>query len=420
MPQFNNFSEKQLKALTWWMSPGAKDMDGIICSGAVRSGKTTVMGISFIAWATASFNDTAFGICGKSAGALERNVITPLLPLLRSLGFICDYKPSKDYMVVSRGKRKNRFYFFGGANEASAALVQGITLGGVLFDEVALLPKSFVEQALARCSVSGSKFFFNCNPESPNHWFYKEWILRHKEKNMLYLHFKMQDNPALSPEVIQRYESMYSGVFYERFVLGNWVVTDGLIYPMFSPSRHLREEPEPFEEYILSCDYGTMNPFSLGLWGRKGSHWHRVKEYYHNGRESGTRLTDAEYYEKLTAFIEDRPITALIIDPAASSFIETVRRNAAFPVIKARNDVLPGINAVSEALNTEKISFSPECKDTVREFGLYRWADEKEGEAPLKENDHAMDDIRYFVATVIGISHSICWAAVEREPDVPR
>ncbi len=398
------------------MSPEAKDLNGIICSGAVRSGKTTVMGVSFVAWATANFKDTSFAVCGKSSKALQRNVVTPILPLLKSLGFTCDYKVTKDYMDVSRGKRKNRFYLFGGNNEASAALIQGVTLGGVLFDEVALLPRSFVEQAMARCSIPGSKFFFNCNPESPNHWFYKEWIEQHREKKMLYLHFKMQDNPALSPDVLQRYEEMYSGVFYERFVLGNWVVTDGLVYPMFSPAEHIREEPEPFQEYILSCDYGTMNPFSLGLWGKKGSHWHRLKEYYHNGRESGARLTDAEYYEKLQQLVGDKPIKALVIDPAASSFIETVRRHGKIPVIKAKNDVLPGINAVSEALNTNKISFSPSCLDTIREFGLYRWAEEKEGESPLKQNDHAMDDIRYFVATVIGTPHAVCWAAIRREP----
>lgn len=114
-----------------------------------------------------------------------------------------------------------------------------MTLAGVLFDEVALMPRSFVEQALARCSVEGATFWFSCNPEHPEHWFYKEWIQKAEERRALYLHFTMQDNPALSPQVIRRYERMYTGRFYERFVLGEWTAPEGQIYDMFSAERHV-------------------------------------------------------------------------------------------------------------------------------------------------------------------------------------
>lgn len=165
-----------------------------------------------------------------------------------------------------------------------------MTLSGVMFDEAALLVRSFVEQALARCSVEGSKFWFNCNPEFPKHWFYTEWIQKRKEKNALYLHFTMQDNPSLSKEMIKRYESLYSGTFYERFVLGKWVAAEGLVYPFMSDITAFCDEPKGgFDEYVVSCDYGTVNPASFGLWGRQSTVWYRIDEYYFDSRREGNQ-----------------------------------------------------------------------------------------------------------------------------------
>ena len=203
------FSPKQLRAMSWWC-PGSPDAgrDAVICDGAVRSGKTLCLGIGFAAWASRSFHGKAFAFCGRTIRSLKRNLLNTLLPALRQAGFGCAVHQSENWMELSYAGRKNRFYFFGGKDEGSAALIQGMTLAGVLLDEVALMPRSFVEQALARCSVDGSKFWFNCNPEHPQHWFYQEWILQSQQKNALYLHFTMQDNPALSPEVIARYEQL--------------------------------------------------------------------------------------------------------------------------------------------------------------------------------------------------------------------
>ena len=277
MNRFVPFSKKQLKVLNWWCR-GSKDCrkNGIICDGAVRSGKTLCMSLSFVCWAFYNFSDTSFAMCGKTIASLRRNVITPLLPVLKELGFACDYKISKNIVVISRGQITNRFYIFGGRDESSASLIQGMTLGGVMLDEVALMPRSFVEQAIARCSLENAKYFFNCNPEHPYHWFYVEWIKKYREKNMLYLHFKMEDNPSLSKSVINRYKSLYSGAFYERFVEGKWVTADGLVYPMFSFDRHVKKYDGQFSEYYLSCDYGTVNPFSLGLWGKGNDVWYRI------------------------------------------------------------------------------------------------------------------------------------------------
>lgn len=402
MNKFVPFSEKQLRLMSWWCAgSGSSKKNGIICDGAVRSGKTLCMSVSFICWAFYRFSDTSFAICGKTITSLRRNVITPLLPVLQDLGFICDYKISRNYLELTRDKHSNRFYFFGGRDESSASLIQGMTLGGVMLDEVALMPRSFVEQALARCSLEGSKFFFNCNPEHPYHWFYLEWIKKHKEKNMLYLHFTMEDNPSLSNEIRARYKSLYSGVFYERFIEGKWVVADGLVYPMFDHSRHIRKCKDDISEYYLSCDYGTVNPFSLGLWGKGSDGWYRIDEYYHSSRDSGIQLTDEEYYSALKRLAQGKKISAVIIDPSAASFIQVVKRHNEYRVIKADNNVLSGINRVCQALKNDEIFFSPDCADAIREFSIYRWDNSIRRDAPKKENDHAMDDIRYFVSTVL-------------------
>lgn len=404
--EFNTFSEKQLTALTWWHdnSPYC-GCDGIICDGAVRSGKTTCMSISFVAWAFYRFDDADFALCGKTITSLRRNIVTGLLPILDELGFKCKERRAQNLIEISIGAKTNRFYLFGGRDESSAALIQGMTLTGVLLDEVALMPRSFVEQALARCSPSGAKFWFNCNPENPLHWFFEEWIKKAEIKNCVYLHFLMKDNPSLSPKVLARYESLYSGTFYERFVLGKWVATDGLIYPEASQGAYTLETPNTkAAEYCISCDYGTVNPMSMGLWAKHGETWFRENEYYYSSRERGSQKTDEEYYEALLDLAGQRKISAVIVDPSAASFMECVRRHGKFKVIPAKNDVVDGIHRVHEAFKDGKIKISPNCKATLKEFSLYRWDNNVAKDVPKKENDHAMDDIRYFVATYLNES----------------
>jgi len=407
--RFHDFSESQLKALTWWNenSPYGK-MDAIICDGAVRSGKTVCMGLSFFFWSMSCFDGERFGLCGKTVTSLRRNFVAVILPALREMGFLCEERVSKNLLTVSFGGKTNDYYLFGGRDESSAALIQGVTFAGVLLDEVALMPRSFVEQAIARCSVEGSKFWFNCNPESPHHWFYTEWIKCAKEKKALYVHFRLQDNPGLSKEVVDRYARMFSGVFYKRFILGQWVAAQGLVYDFFTPE--MAQYPpggKMASRWVISCDYGTANPCSFGLWGEYGGIWYRVKEYYFDSRREGFQKTDWEYAADLKEFARERAILAVVVDPSAASFIEALRRQG-FSVLKANNDVLSGIRTTSSLLKSGKIVISPDCTDALREFSLYCWQDGDAGrDAPKKENDHAMDEIRYFAATV---------AARESEP----
>ncbi|PKM72489.1 MAG: PBSX family phage terminase large subunit [Firmicutes bacterium HGW-Firmicutes-16] len=415
--KFETFSEKQALALTWWSDSSAyEDYDAIICDGAVRSGKTLCMGVSFICWAMRRFSGQQFGMCGKTIASLRRNVIGVLLPVMSDLGFACEEKISKNLFSVSFGGRTNTFFLFGGRDEGSQALIQGATFAGILLDEVALMPRSFVEQACARCSVTGSKIWFNCNPEGPNHWFYLEWVKKSRDRRALYIHFELEDNPVLSRRIIARYRKMYSGVFYRRFILGEWVASQGRVYDFFDES-FVRDPPEgEMEDYIVSCDYGTANPASFGLWGLKDSVWYRLREYYYNSRTEGAQKTDAEYVRELICLCDGVRPRSVVVDPSAASFIEALRREG-LNVMKADNDVLSGIRLTADLLKSGKIVICHDCMDSIREFSLYSWDEKREGkDAPIKQFDHAMDDIRYFAATVVSPSGGNFFAAtyVER------
>lgn len=393
-----SFSDKQLITLNWWADPQYSDFDAIICDGAVRSGKTLSMSLGFIFWASNSFNGAAFAMCGKTITSLRRNVVTPMLSQLSELGFICCEKISRNYIDITLLGKTNRFYLFGGKDESSAALIQGMTLSGVFFDEVALMPRSFVEQALARCSVNSSKMWFNCNPDNPSHWFYTDWIKKAAQKHALYLHFTMDDNPSLSTKLKNRYKRLYSGSFYDRFVLGKWTASEGLVFPMFDRDRHIFSGHVDCEKYVISCDYGTVNPASFGLWGLSDGVWYRLREYYYSAKREGFSRTDEEHYQALEELAGNLTINRIIVDPSAASFIECIRRHRRFCVVKADNDVVLGISRVCSALSQNRLKIHESCRDILREFSLYRWNEKSGCDVPVKENDHAMDDMRYFVS----------------------
>ena len=389
-------SEKQKKILAFQYSR----YDSIICDGAVRSGKTSLMMVAFVDWAMREFSGRRFGICGKTVDSCVKNVVQPYLFLSYAKSrYTMRWKRADKVLEVRRGAATNYFEVFGGKDEGSAALIQGRTLAGVLLDEVVLMPQSFVNQALARCSVDGAKLWFSCNPGSPQHWFYLEWIKKHKERNALYLHFEMADNPSLSEKTLERYRSQYSGVFYDRYILGKWVLAEGLVYPMFGEDCIVDELPTS-GEYYISCDYGTLNPFSAGLWCIKDGKAVRMREYYYSGRETQNNKTDEEYFHELEKLADGLPIRSVIVDPSAASFIETLRRHG-WPVQKAKNDVIPGIMTTSRFLKDGIVKIHRSCKDCIREFGLYRWDEKSEEDRPIKENDHAMDECRYLCYTIM-------------------
>ena len=396
------FSPRQREVLTWWM-PGSehRGKDAILCDGAVRSGKTLAMGLGFFLWAQSCFDGKKFGICGKTITSLRRNVLSEVLPKLEALGARWKEKRSENLVTVSFRGHENQFYIFGGRDESSASLIQGMTLAGVLLDEVALMPRSFVEQACARCSLPGSRLWFNCNPAGPGHWFYREWVLEAEKRNCLRLRFTMEDNPSLTPAIRQRYQRLYTGVFYRRFILGQWAQAEGRVYDFFGEEM-LKDPPRDCDQWYISCDYGTVNPASMGLWGRNGGVWYRVKEFYFDSRQEMRQMTDEEYADALEKLAGGRTITAVIVDPSAASFMEVLRRRG-WVVRRAVNDVLSGIRLTSDCLKSGRVVICRGCNDCIREMEEYVW-DLSSGSADRvrKEHDHAMDDMRYFVATVLG------------------
>ena len=399
--RFKRFSEKQRRVLNWWCdSSPVKDYDGIIADGAIRSGKTVSMSLSFGLWAMENFNNQNFIMAGKTVGSFRRNVLRLWKTMMISRGFKVEDKRSENLVIVTKGDAENYFYIFGGKDEASQDLVQGITAAGAFLDEVVLMPESFVNQATARCSVDGSKFWFNCNPGSPLHWFKVGWINKYKEKRLLYLHFTMEDNLSLSEKIKERYKGQYSGVFFQRFILGLWTLAEGLIYSVFGDSSIVQTEEREYTRYVISMDYGIQNATVFGLWGFCDGVWYQVDEYYHSGRETNRQKTDQEYYDDLERFAGDRYVEYLIIDPSATSFIALVKQKKRFKVRKAKNEVVYGIQQVASAIQTGKIKVNDCCKNTIKEYGLYSW-DMKAGEdRPIKDNDHAMDMTRYFVVTM--------------------
>lgn len=414
--RYKPFSKKQLTAMFWWAEgSGFERYDAIICDGAVRSGKTFSLSLSFVIWATFSFDKALLGFCGKTITALRRNVIMPLLPCLKELGFAVRENIAQNRLTISFSGHENTFYLFSGKDEGSASLIQGVTLSGVMFDEVALMPRSFVEQALARCSITGSRFFFNCNPEFPSHWFYKEWIQNRRMKNALYIHFTMRDNPSLSEKMLSRYESLYTGAFYRRFVLGEWVSVSGAVYPFMDDSGMFIRPPEqPFDEYCVSCDYGTVNPTSIGLWARSKDTWYRLREYYYDARKEGRSKTDEEHYSSLVELCGGVVPAAVIVDPSAASFIEVIQRHGVYTVRRADNNVIDGIRKTSQALKNREIVICDTCTDAIREFSLYRWDENKPSDTVVKRDDHAMDDIRYFVSYIKAADEGFECAFIDR------
>ncbi|TLQ08824.1 PBSX family phage terminase large subunit [Marinilactibacillus psychrotolerans] len=405
--KFKPFSKQQKKILTWWVQTSpVKDKDGIIADGAIRSGKTISMSLSYVMWAMFTFNGQNLGMAGKTIGSFRRNVFFWLRLMLLARGYrVRDHRTDNMVEVTKNGKT-NFFYIFGGKDERSQDLIQGITLAGMFFDEVALMPQSFVNQATGRCSVEGSKFWFNCNPDGPYHWFKTEWIDKLVEKNLIYLHFTMEDNLSLSEKIKARYRSMYSGVFYKRYIEGKWTVAEGVIFDMFNQAKHVYDQVVDyiFGENYISIDYGTQNATVFLLWQKdKEGIWNCTKEYYYSGREEKKQKTDKEFADDLIDFTKGIKVKQVIVDPSAASFIAELKQKG-FNIKKAKNDVLDGIRLVGTLLNEEQIKFHSSCKNTIKEFSAYIW-DEKAADRgedkPIKSNDHAMDAVRYFCYTIL-------------------
>lgn len=403
--KFAPFSDRQALVLNWWVegSPYA-DCDGIIADGAVRSGKTLSLALSFVMWSIHTFDGRELALCGKTISSLRRNVVGELKRVLPRLGYHVKDRRGDNVLEISKGGRSNQYYLFGGKDEASQDLIQGVTLAGVFLDEAVLMPESFVNQATVRCSVDGAKLWFSCNPANRMHPFKLNWINRYKEKNLLYVHFTMDDNLSLSEKVKARFRGMYAGMFFQRYILGKWVSADGVIYDMWTGENLY--EGQPFDPdrctHYIAVDYGTMNPMVfLDVYDDSVTYWiHR--EYYYDGRKAQKQKTDSEYADDFEAFANGDHGIIAIVDPSAASFI-TELRNRGFMVKPANNDVLEGIRVTSTMVQKRHVRANrKECPNLQREIGGYIWdakAGQRGEEKPVKLEDHCMDAMRYAIKT---------------------
>lgn len=416
------FSKKQLQLLTWWTDESPyHNLNGVIAEGAIRAGKTIIMGLSFILWSMQKSSDINYAICGKTVASTRRNIIEPLIEILKQRKFKVIDRKTEGKFIVIKNNNKNTYYIFGGKDEGSASLIQGITLGGVLFDEVALMPRSFVEQAMARCSVNGSKYWFNCNPEGPQHWFYVEHILKWKERKYIRIHFCLEDNPSLSKERIDNYKSLYTGIFYKRFILGEWAFANGIVYDMVTDENFYynsnRESVVPIKiiendiKPYYGVDFGTANPqvylevYKYVDYAKKEMCFYVENEYYWNSRKKLMQKTPDEYVSDFNNWCKE--FSCLIIDPSATP-LKAAHRKYGHNVINAKNDVKEGIIGLSTLFANKMIKINKDnCPNLCTELGLYRWNEKKLNngvEEVLKENDHCCDALRYAIMTSTPLS----------------
>ena len=419
--KFQKFSRKQRQIFTWWLpnSP-VREAGGIIADGAIRSGKTVSMSLSYTMWSMANYDGQNFIMAGKTISSFKRNVLQNLKLMLTSRGYHWIYHISGDFpnmLEVSRNGRTNYFYIFGGKDEGSQNLVQGITAAGAFFDEVALMPESFVNQATARCSVEGATWWFNCNPAGPMHWFKLEWIDKRIKKRLLYLHFTMDDNLSLSEKVKEKYRAMYAGVFYLRYIKGLWAVAEGLIYTMLTDDNLYTDQERPVAlkntaMKAITVDYGTTNPcVFLEVWDDGQTIWIE-QEYRWDSRSEEARRsanpqrTDAQYADDMTEFMgmEPQDQCMVVVDPSAASFITELRSRGLY-VKPANNEVADGIRVVGSLLAKRNIRINKDkCKGLISEMQSYVWDDkaaERGEEKPVKQKDHGPDALRYYCYTVL-------------------
>lgn len=387
-----NYTKKQTEILKLWKNNKFKRIN--IFQGAVRSGKTVASLMVFMLIVIASPKGSNFLMAAKTIKSLERNVLDVLKNIAGS-HFSCSTSKKEAYLFG------RKLYLEGVSDKAAESKIRGLTLYGAYVDELTLIPENFFTMLLSRLSDNGAKVIATTNPDSPSHWLYRNYLSR-DGLDLLDIKFSLDDNTFLDKKYIEALKKEYTGVFYQRFIEGKWVVAEGLVYPMFSESIHVTDKKVPHEgEFYISVDYGSVNPCSMGLWYVSDGSAHRVKEFYHDSKRSHRVMTDAEYYEELKSLAGTYPIQYVVVDPSAASFIEVIKRDGRFSVRKAANDVITGIRRTALALSERKLTFSPSCKDIVREFSEYAFDDDAPVDKVIKENDHAMDDMRYFVNTVL-------------------
>ena len=364
-----------------------------IKTGATGSGKSFVdMAVTIPKRIIAARGEGLLVLMGNTRGTLDRNILQPM----REIWPGCVGNIRSDNTLSMFGKR---VYALGADNKKHVARIQGATFEYVYGDEITTWSEEVFQMLKSRLRCEHSHVDGTCNPDNPGHWF-KQFLDSDAD---IYQQAYIIEDGVLPPDVVEQLKKEYAGtIYYDRFILGLWAAATGIIYPMYQEAIQAPEDAAT--RYVLSLDYGTQNAFSAGLWGQHGPVWYREREYYYSGRDSGIQKTDEEYAVELDKFTQGigdaNDKLRVIVDPSAASFIALLRKRGKYRVIPADNAVADGIRATATAMQLGRIKISPLCENWKREVQGYVWDDSVTEDKPVKVNDHAMDDTRYFVKTM--------------------
>lgn len=381
-----------------------------VAEGAVRAGKTIDNVAAFSTLIERGTPDRIHLATGSTAANAKLNIGDcngfGLEHIFRGRCRWTKYRGNEALVIKSHG-RDYVVIFAGGAKADSYKKIRGNSYGMWIATEINLHHIDTIREAFNRqLAARLRRVFWDLNPSSPGHFIYREFIDRFAEQlgdRYNYAHFTIRDNLTITPERLREIEAQYdtTSIWYRRDILGERCAPEGLVYQCFGESCITDEIPDKNAgEYYISCDYGTLNPFSAGLWQLVGDRAVRIREYYYDGRRAMHQRTDEEYCADIASLSDGCSIRQVIVDPSAASFITALQRRG-FKVRKADNDVQNGIRRVADYLTAGNIKIHRSCVDAIREFGLYSWDTDAAVDAVIKDNDHAMDDIRYFANTVL-------------------
>jgi PBSX family phage terminase large subunit len=366
--------------------------------GAVRSGKTFSSILKFIEFLKNGPKGDAM-IIGVNRESIQRNVLTEMYNLL---GF-----PLPSSKTTSTKLYGRNVYFTGAHDESAVRAIQGSTLACAYVDEITCIPAPFWRMLLSRLSITGAQLFGTCNPDGPAHWFKKEYIDRESELNLIHWDFTLDDNPSLDEGYKTDLKTEYVGMWYNRYILGQWTAAHGLIYDGFDDINIYTQLYNPPNYYVVGLDYGTTNATAAVLCAITPKMWPQIKveaEYYYDSNLKGRSKTDQELVDDIKAFIAYKNVRAIYIDPAAASLkIEMRKRD--LPVVDAINDVILGIKIVSKFITNKNLCVHKSCKTLIEQIQSYQWdhkAADRGEDKPLKVNDHICVVGNTIVETQIG------------------
>lgn len=385
------YTPKQRALMELWRTNKLKRIN--LLEGSVSSGKTWISLVIWAFWVRTMPSDPKclYLMSARSLDSLKRNCLILLQDLVGENNFT--------YSISAKeGRLFGRHIVLEGANDVKAEKkIRGNTYQGAYCDEATTMPEDFFGMILSRLRMKGAKLFATTNPDKPTHWLKEKYIDRSEQLDFLDVKFLLDDNPFLPQEYVENIKKEYNGVFYDRYILGRWVKAEGLVYSNFD--NVVPNVDREYSEYVVSIDFGTLNPTVFLLFGKSGKSWYLIKEFYHSGRDTNSQRSVSQYYADLEGFCAGFPVDEVIIDPSAHPFIVEIVQNERFSVRNANNQVINGIRFTYNCLQNGRIWVNDCCKETIKEFGLYSWDEKANIDTVIKENDHAMDALRYFVMT---------------------